>query len=212
MIKKKNRFLAFCFSCFPGAGHMYMGFMKQGTMLMATFFGMMILDNILRINIGIYASLIIWFISFFDGNNKASLTEEEFYSLEDEYWLGFGKTKAGRSLAKKEKLVVAIILIALGLYSLWRGMTGIVFPNGYSYGDSIYWRVLNRVPQVVCAVGIIILGILLIKGKKESLDKDVVEASVVNAPVMDKPVVEQLVAANDTVNTEKEVNCNGENN
>ena len=35
MTKKKNGFLAFCFSLIPGAGEMYMGFMKQGASIMA---------------------------------------------------------------------------------------------------------------------------------------------------------------------------------
>ena len=37
MTKKKSGFLTFCFSLMPGAGEMYMGFMKQGVSIMAFF-------------------------------------------------------------------------------------------------------------------------------------------------------------------------------
>ena len=37
MTKKKSGFLAFCFSLLPGAGEMYMGFMKHGVGIMALF-------------------------------------------------------------------------------------------------------------------------------------------------------------------------------
>ncbi|MCI8355555.1 MAG: hypothetical protein HFI47_10905, partial [Lachnospiraceae bacterium] len=36
--KKKSRFLTFCFSMLPGAGEMYMGFMRTGVSLMLLFF------------------------------------------------------------------------------------------------------------------------------------------------------------------------------
>ena len=37
MTKKKNRCWTFCFSFIPGAGEMYMGFMKMGISLMSLF-------------------------------------------------------------------------------------------------------------------------------------------------------------------------------
>ena len=37
MKKKKNRFLLFCFSFLPGAGEMYLGFMKTGISLLSIF-------------------------------------------------------------------------------------------------------------------------------------------------------------------------------
>ena len=38
MIRKKGSFLTFCFSMLPGAGEMYLGFMKRGASLMTLFF------------------------------------------------------------------------------------------------------------------------------------------------------------------------------
>ncbi len=36
-VKKKSKFFTVIFSCYPGGGHMYLGFMKQGVQLMLLF-------------------------------------------------------------------------------------------------------------------------------------------------------------------------------
>ena len=46
MKKEKSKFLTFCFSLLPGAGHMYMGFMKMGLSLMAAFFFLIFLSSL----------------------------------------------------------------------------------------------------------------------------------------------------------------------
>jgi TM2 domain-containing membrane protein YozV len=47
MIKKKNSFLTFIFSLIPGAGQMYLGFMKRGLSLMSCFFFIILIENLL---------------------------------------------------------------------------------------------------------------------------------------------------------------------
>ena len=49
--KKKNKFFTFCFSLFPGAGEMYMGFMKAGVSLMLLFFLALLIPTVLRLDI-----------------------------------------------------------------------------------------------------------------------------------------------------------------
>ena len=44
MTKKKSGFLTFLFSWIPGAGEMYMGFMKMGVSLMGLFWGIISLS------------------------------------------------------------------------------------------------------------------------------------------------------------------------
>ena len=48
---KKNGFWTFCFSLLPGAGEMYLGFMKMGISLMAIFFALCGLSGILNIGV-----------------------------------------------------------------------------------------------------------------------------------------------------------------
>ena len=85
MIRKKNKFFTFIFSFVPGAGQMYMGFMKRGLSLMSYF--ILIISISVWLNIGplMLIALIIWFYSFFDTQNLSSTPDDEFYSLEDQY-------------------------------------------------------------------------------------------------------------------------------
>ena len=50
MTKKRNGFLRFCCSLLPGAGEMYMGFMKMGLSLMSMFFGIIVAASIFELN------------------------------------------------------------------------------------------------------------------------------------------------------------------
>ncbi len=85
MISKKNNFFTFIFSLIPGAGQMYMGFMKRGLSLMSVFF--LIIFSTIWQNIGplFFIALIAWFYSFFDTHNLRSTPNDEFYTLEDSY-------------------------------------------------------------------------------------------------------------------------------
>ena len=85
MIKKKNGFMTFICSLMPGAGEMYLGFMKEGLSIMCLTFGMFIGSTFLNIDWFIYGVIIIWFYSLFNVHNKVSLPDEEFYTLEDNY-------------------------------------------------------------------------------------------------------------------------------
>ena len=48
--KKKSRFLTFCFSLLPGAGEMYMGFMRMGLSLMLLFILSFMIPAALRLD------------------------------------------------------------------------------------------------------------------------------------------------------------------
>lgn len=52
MTKKKSGFLTFCFSLMPGAGEMYMGFMKQGVSIMAFFWLLIFFGGIFQYGAG----------------------------------------------------------------------------------------------------------------------------------------------------------------
>ena len=85
MIRKKNSFFTLIFSLVPGAGQMYMGFMKRGLSLMSCFF--LILFTSVWLNVGplMLLAMIVWFYSFFDTHNLRSTPDDEFYELEDGY-------------------------------------------------------------------------------------------------------------------------------
>ena len=78
MTRQKGKFLTFCFSLVPGAGQMYLGFMKQGLSLMTVFAALCAFSTWLAIGPLLLFAPIIWFYSFFDVINKNSLDPEEF--------------------------------------------------------------------------------------------------------------------------------------
>ena len=82
MTRKKKGFLTFIFSLMPGAGEMYMGFMKRGVSVMCAFLGWIGICGVLQFGAGFYLAPVIWFYSFFSVHNLASLPDEEFYQIE----------------------------------------------------------------------------------------------------------------------------------
>ena len=76
MTRKKKKFLTFCFSLLPGAGEMYLCFMKQGISLMGIFFLVWALSGMLNLPALLFVQPVIWFYSFFHVHNLNSLPEE----------------------------------------------------------------------------------------------------------------------------------------
>ena len=85
MTRKKRGFWTFCFSLIPGAGEMYLGFMKRGVSMMCLFLGWFAFCGFTGFNIGMCLLPVMWFYSFFQVHNLVSLPDEEFYQQEDDY-------------------------------------------------------------------------------------------------------------------------------
>ena len=88
MARQKNKILMFLFSLIPGAGQMYMGFMKQGLSLMTIFATLCAVGIWLDIKPLLFFAPIILLYSFFDATNKNSMDAEAFKTLEDHYLWG----------------------------------------------------------------------------------------------------------------------------
>ena len=78
MTRKKNSFWRLCFSFLPGAGEMYMGFMKMGISTMSLFMAVFFFAVTLEFGALMIVGLVIWFYSFFHVHNLASLPDEEY--------------------------------------------------------------------------------------------------------------------------------------
>lgn len=171
MTKQKNGFWSFIFSLLPGAGEMYMGFMKQGLSIMVIFWLLIALGSMLSMGVFLYGLPLLWFFSFFNVLNLRSLSEEEFYNKTDDYIFHLDSfITEKKDIAKKYRTIFASILIFIGLSILWNNFYSIfyrIFP-GYTWlvsfiGDSI--------PQIVVGAVIIWVGITMIRGKKKELEK-----------------------------------------
>ena len=167
--KKKNRFLTFCFSLLPGAGEMYMGFMRMGLSLMLLFILSFMIPAALRLDELSVLALVVWFYGFFHANHLVSLTDEEFAKVEDEYLFGMDSIAGGRNFVNKYRKGLAVVLIASGVLLLWNTLTdlaGRFLPQAVCDAMRI---VGNYAPRMLVAVVIIFIGVRMIQGRKEQL-------------------------------------------
>jgi hypothetical protein len=173
MIRKKNSFLTFIFSTIPGAGQMYMGFMKRGLCLMASFVLVITLGAWLNLSPILLLLPLIWFYAFFDTHNLRAMPDEEFYTMTDDYlFLSDLPKEKLQLLQSKYRNIFAIALILLGFTILWNNMIKtfyLILPeflvdNLYTFG--------YRFPQIAIGITIILFGFYLIRGKKVELNKE----------------------------------------
>lgn len=169
--KKKNRFLTFCFSLLPGAGEMYMGFMRTGTSLMILFFLSIFIPTSLRLDGIASISIVVWFYGFFHANHLASLSDEEFSEVKDEYLFGINDISNGKAFVSKYQKWVAAVLIAAGVFLLWNTFTDIA----HQFLPDFIYRAMRIIgiyaPRVLVAFIIIFIGAKMIEGRKEQLVK-----------------------------------------
>lgn len=186
MIKRKGKFLTFCFSLLPGAGHMYLGFMKQGLSLMLYFWGTLFLATYLNIGALAFLLPVMFCYSFFDTINKNSLSDEDFYALEDNYLLNLDLDELKGILHGKFRPFIALILIIMGVQMLLSNcyhLILVVLPQDLSsLLFNILRPILNRLPQILIAIAIIAVGIHLIRGKKTALGLEEKEADTYENP------------------------------
>lgn len=174
--KKKNRFLTFCCSLMPGAAEMYMGFMKTGVSLMGLFLLIIAIASMLQGGVLATFGVLVWCYGFFHANHLASLSDEEFALIEDEYLFGMNTFLEGKNFVNKYQKWIAVVLIFLGITSLWDSVADIVYdlvPENYQVIAKVMWLIGDYIPNLLVGLAIIVLGIKLICGKKEQLSEEI---------------------------------------
>lgn len=172
--QKKNKFFTFIFSLMPGAAEMYVGFMKYGISLMGLFFASCMVTSLLRLDdIAVMIPALVWFYSFFHARNLVAAKDEVFYNITDEFiWESFAARRNIQISNPTLRKWVAGILIVCGVVILWRNFASIIYNFIPDYLWTYVYPVMEKVPQVAVAVIIIIIGMKLIAGKKEEMNKD----------------------------------------
>lgn len=172
MKKKKNRFWLFVFSLCPGAGHMYMGFMRMGLSFLLGFMTMVAVIAYTQIDVLAVFPAVLYIYSFFHANNIGGLDDEQFAAMEDEYLFGIGDMGYDRFLVdKKNRSIAAAVLIIMGITMLWRVAFGILrdYINlDNFYVKAIFYTMKNDIPRVVIAIIIIWFGVRMLRGKREN--------------------------------------------
>lgn len=170
MKKKKSRFLSFCFSLLPGCAEMYMGFMKSGISLLVLFWGTIAISAILNIGEIMFITLIVWFYGFFHGNNLAGLSQEELNMQEDSYLFGFDDIKEkSAALSHSYRKIISYVLIFFGIVLCIRSFFGMLREILPDIIIRIYDIIGYYTPQFIVGIGIIAIGVTMIRGKKQEL-------------------------------------------
>ncbi|MCL2052283.1 MAG: hypothetical protein FWG91_11255 [Lachnospiraceae bacterium] len=170
---KKNGFLTFMLSLFPGAAHMYMGFMKIGLSLMSLFFITVAVASILNMVMLGFACIIIWVYSFFLANNLASSPDEEFAKVEDKF-LFEGNLAIGKKMTEEKwRKYFGIGLIMFGIILIWNISMNMFIPRILhhfpDFPNAVFWQLRNLVPQLVAGIAVIVIGTKIMRGKKKTL-------------------------------------------
>lgn len=173
--QKKSKFFTFIFSFIPGAAEMYMGFMKNGVSLMALFMVSLMIPIAVHHSFEMLflVAVVVWFYAFFHARNLAALPLEEFNALSDSFiWEGIMEEKSVKISNPTLRKWGAGILLVFGAILLWNNFSSMIYNLiPHRYWDTLY-PIVNRIPQVVIAVLIIIIGLKLMAGKKEEINGD----------------------------------------
>ena len=116
MTKQKKGLLLFLCSLVPGAGEMYMGFFKQGISIMLIFWGTFGLATLSSLSFIVMFLPIMWCYSFFHVHNLKSMSEDDFYAVEDSYLLHLDQFIGNADhFVKKYRKLIAVFLIIFGV-------------------------------------------------------------------------------------------------
>lgn len=175
MTRKKSKFLTFCCSLLPGAGEMYLGFLKQGVSIMTLFFLLFAVCGVIFPPAVTFCS-VVWFYSFFHTHNLNSLPDDEFYAIQDEFIIHFSQIAKGQEvLLNQYRKLFAFILIFLGASIIWRNINRFLIYIVYDVLAlpeeliNLFEWFIQSLPQVVIALVIIAIGFYLIRNKKKEL-------------------------------------------
>lgn len=148
---------------------MYLGFMKQGVSLMGAFFATIALGAWLNFGPLLFLLPIIWFYGFFHAHNLHHAPDEVFRNMPDRFLFGLEDFDNLPVFLRKYRTWIAVLLILIGVGALWNTLLDTLYfllPDGFY---QFYYRIANLLPRLVAGALIILLGLHLIRGKKDSL-------------------------------------------
>lgn len=177
MQRKKSRFWSFIWSLMPGAGEMYLGFMKMGLSLMLGFMGLIAVVALTNLGALSVLPIVMWFYSFFHANNLAALDDQTFMMMKDQYLFGMDNVSDLDQLKArmngKTKKIAAVVLIVIGVVMLWQTVFSLlceIFGWDNYYLSSVYYFVRDDLPRILIGIAVIWWGLVLIRGKKVDFD------------------------------------------
>lgn len=164
-MKKKNGFLTFCCACMPGAGQMYLGFMKRGLSLLSIFIvaaSVPILSRGSALAMLVIICPIVWCYAFFDTFNLRSQGTDP--AEHDDYLIHLTNYQ---TIRKHRLLGIGCILI--GLYLLYEiALSPLLWVLSDLLHNEFFNSLVRNMPSLVLAALLILLGAWMIKGGKRA--------------------------------------------
>lgn len=157
---RKSRILTFLFALWPGAGQMYLGYMKRGVSLMLLFCLLIAISSFTGFGFFIFLLPIVWFYGFFDTINLRSMNYE--FLPQDDFLFHLDSINAPELIKffQHRHQLAGILLIILGVYIL---LHNFVLPIFYFTFEIDLYPLFDALPTLVVAAAIILLGIHLIR-------------------------------------------------
>lgn len=174
MKKKKNKFFTMLCSFLPGAAEMYMGFMKYGVSLMGLFFLSIMIPSVLRLSDAfIMLAVLVWFYGFFHARTLATYDEGPLDDLRDKFiWEDWGGGLQFEITSPVLRKWASVVLIVIGVVMLWGTLENVLYQLIPHHLWDILSPVVDMVPQVVVSALMILIGVKLIQGKRETLKEN----------------------------------------
>lgn len=156
---RKSRILTFLFALWPGAGQMYLGYMKRGLSLMGVFCLLIAVAGFLNLSILLFLLPVVWFYAFFDTLNLRSMSYE--FLPQDDFLFHLDSLSGGKvvSFFRQRHLLAGILLIVVGVYML----AELLLPAAFRYLNIDLYPIFNALPTILIASAIIWLGVRLIR-------------------------------------------------
>ncbi|MFA5675082.1 MAG: hypothetical protein WDA65_00985 [Christensenellales bacterium] len=172
MTRKRNKLLTVLFSLIPGAGHMFMGFMKHGVSVMSLFFLIILLSSWLGIGALLYVLPVLWFYSFFGSINIAWTDDTRFAEIEDRCLIATENfSNINSRLAGRGGIYLGILLLYFGVHLILSNTVSKLYYVLQPEIANMLSSIVHTIPQIFISAVIIIIGVKLIAGKKKELKK-----------------------------------------
>ncbi len=173
MTRQKNKILTFLFSLIPGAGQMYLGFMKRGLSLILYVVAIACVAIVLSMEELLILVPPVWMYAFFDAINLNGSSEEYFESIQDDY-ITFDVIPGLDSLTNfspDTKNIWGKGMVFVGFAFLFYNALNVAGQMAYFANlNSLGWLIndiLHYSPRLIISAVLIIMGKSLITGNRK---------------------------------------------